>query len=192
MPESNPAFHEVVVEGPFERSQGLLLGLALGSGVAGRLYFSHEEGIRATFGERLREALGLHAPICHVVVDEPVRDLLERLRGDLGAHGVRIAEVRAVRSARFTFSYHAYAPRDTKQIMTLLAELPLGIAREGGAPRERVDEAGQGIEAYTPVHQYEGEGAGTLSGRVDLVIEARRRLGAHPLVKVDRIELELA
>ena len=192
MATQEKAFHEVVVEGHFEKSQGLLLGLVLGAGISGELYFSHEEGIRATFGERLREIVGLHAPICHAVVDEPVRALFEGHRSDLAAHDVRLAEVRAIRSARFEFHYHAYAPRYTQEIQALLAALPEGVARKGGEPRERVDERSIGIEAYAPAHHYECDGAGTISGRVDLVIEARRRLAAHPLVKVERVELELA
>ncbi|MFN8177293.1 MAG: hypothetical protein U0167_05165 [bacterium] len=186
------AFYEVAVEGHFERSHGLLLGLVLGAGVSGKLYFSHEEGIRATIGERLREMVGLHAPICHAVVDEAVRALFERRKADLAAHDVRLAEVRAIRSSRFAFHYRAYAPRYTQEIQALLSALPEGVTREGGEPRERVDETSVGIEAYAPAHHYECDGAGTVGGRVDLVIDARRRLAGHPLVKVERIELELA
>ena len=43
-------FYEVVVEGHFERSHGLLLGMFLGAEVQGKLYFSHEEGVHASFG----------------------------------------------------------------------------------------------------------------------------------------------
>jgi hypothetical protein len=186
-----PSFHEVVIEGHFERSHGLLLGLFLGARIPGNLYFSHEEGIRATFGERLREAVGFHAPVCHVVVDGSVRDLLERHQEELAAHGVRVAEAKPIRSSHFEFSYRAYAPRYAQEIRDLLAGLPPGVKQEGEPPRERVDQGAAGVEVYSPAHHYEFEGEGTIRGRIDLVIEARRRLAEHPLIRVERIELEL-
>jgi hypothetical protein len=187
----SPSFHEVVVEGSFERSHGVLLGLHLGSGEPGRMFFSHEDGVRASFGERLREAVGLHAPICHLVVDEPARELLARHAAALAERGVRIAQAKPIRGARFAFSYHAYAPQYARQIRDLLEGLPVEVKREGGEPRERIDETARGAEAYAPAHEYECTGDGMISGRIDLVIEARRGLAGHPLVKAERIQLEL-
>jgi hypothetical protein len=163
----------------------------LGSELRGKLYFSHEDGVQASFGERLREVVGLHAPVCHAVVDDTVRALFERHTQDFAAHDVRLASVRAIRSSRFEFSYRAYAPRYAEEIRALLAGRPEGVTLEGGEPREHVDQAGVGLEAYTPAHQYEAEGAGAISGRIDLVIETHHRLTSHPLVKVERIGLDL-
>lgn len=191
MTPAETRFHEVVVEGHFERSHGMLLGLFVGSGVKGQLYFSHEEGVRASFGERIREAVGLHAPVCHAVVDGAVRDVLERHADALAAHGMRLAEVHAVRSARFQFSYKAFAPRYAKEIRDLLAGLPAGVALHGEGPTEHLDKSATGMEAYAPVHDYEFTGEGSLDGRVDLVITARAKFAAHPLMHVERIELEL-
>lgn len=190
-PIPDRAFHQVVVEGHFERCHGLLLGIFLGAGGHGRLYFSHEKGVRASFGERLREVVGLHAPVCHAVVDDAVRELFERHAKDLEAHDVRLAETRRIRGARFRFEYRAYAPRYSEEIRALLRGLPDGVVLEGGSPRERVDATSAGLEAYAPAHHYEAEGEGSVSGRVDLVIEAHQRLGAHPLVNVERIALDL-
>ena len=189
--ESDPRFHEIVVEGHFERSHGMLLGLLIGARVKGSLFFSHEEGVRASFGERIREAVGLHAPVCHAVVDDPVRELLQGHTEALAEHGMRLAEVHSVRSSHFEFSYKAFAPRYAQEIRDLLSGMPKGAVLEGDPPRERVDKSAKGVEAYAPVHDYEFEGEGIIRGRVDLVIEARRRLAAHPLVQVERIELEL-
>jgi hypothetical protein len=186
-----PSFCEVVVEGNFERSHGLLLGLHLGSGLPGRMFFSHEDGVRASFGERLREVVGLHAPICHVVVDEPARQLLERHAEAIEKRGVRVAQTRTIRGARFAFSYHAYAPQYAQQIRDLLRGLPVEAKLDGGEPHERLDLAAHATEAYAPAHQYECTGEGVISGRIDQVIAARRSLAGHPLVKADRIQLEV-
>lgn len=186
-----PKFFEIAVEGHFERTHGLVLGLFLGSGAKGRIYFGHEESITASFGERLRAAVGWHAPICHVIADSVVRDLLERSATALAAHETRIAEIHPVRSAAFEFAFRAYAPRYTADFKALVAALPKGLKLEGTDPEEHLDVKAVGVEIYAPAHAYEAEADGRVSGPVDLVIEARRRFAAHPLVKAERIELEL-
>ena len=190
--DSSPVFHEVVIEGHFERSHGLLLGLVMGARARGHLYFSHEEGVRATFGERLREAVGFHAPVCHVLVDKTMSDLLGRHAKRIAAEsGVHIRQKKRVKSAGFEFSYRAYAPRYAQEIRDLIAGLPPGVQLAGEPPREHVDQTAAGVEVYAPVHHYEFEGEGEIRGRIDLVIAARRRLKEHPLVRVERIELQL-
>ncbi len=191
MTADKSVFHEIAFEGHFERCHGLVLGLFLGSGSSGRLFFAHEEGVTESFGERLRAAVGLHAPICHVIADTPIRELYERFADALAAHGVRLAEARVVRGAKFSFAFRAFGARHTAEFRALMAALPPGLDVQGGEPRERIDPQAAGVEAYTPAHAYESEADGIISGRVDLVIEARRRLGALPLVQAERIDLEL-
>jgi hypothetical protein len=190
---SRPTFYEVALEGQPEQVRGILTGLVLGSGVKGRLYFSHEEGVTpVSLGERLRDLVGLQA-VCHVIVDKPVLDLLRRFEKRLVKAGeMRLAETKRIRRGRFDFAYHAYARQYGRQIRELFRSLPAGVKLEGGEPRETVDESARGIEAYSPTHHYEVEGEGTAIGRVDLLIQARRLLDDHPLVSVEPIHLEFA
>lgn len=189
-----PTFYEVVLEGPPEVSRGFLRGLLLGAGHDGYLDFGLERmGAGGSLGEKLREMIHLHPHECHAVVDVPVRDLLARSAASMEREsGLRLAAQNQIRAARFSFHYQAFAPRYAREIGALLAALPAGLRREGGEPTETLDPDAHGIEAYSPAHEYEAKGEGRIVGRVDLVIEAWRRLDAHPLVQVETVELDLA
>jgi hypothetical protein len=190
--QARPTFHEIVLEGHPEICRGLLTGLVIGADVPDGVFFSQEAGVaEQSFGERLKEMVGLHAAVCHVIVASPVRKLLERHKKRLAAEGVRVASQKRIRSARFEFRYHAYARRYGDEIRALLRKLPSGLKLEGGKGEEKIDKSAVGVEAYTPVHDYEIKGEGAVSGRIDALIRARRVLEEHPLVTVEEIQLDL-
>jgi hypothetical protein len=190
-PNARRNFYEIVLEGNPEHNRGLLIGLLRGSGIDGTLYFSYEEGVSCSIGEKLRGMVG-HAAV-HAIVDSPLRDLLKRHQKYFQTEcGSSIVDDKRIRSAQFEFQYHAYARRYGKEIQELIKSLPRGLKIEGGKPQETLDKGAKGIEAYSPAHHYEVEGEGTIGGRIDHVIEARKRLDHHPLVQVGAIELQLA
>lgn len=189
---SVPVFFEVVIEGGAEAGRGFLCGLLLGAGHAGYLEFPPERPPAGrSLGSRLRGIVGLPPRECRAIVDEAMRDRLLAVRERLDDEaGLRLADEGRVRSARFTFRYQAFARRYGEEIQALLKGLPAGLTVDGDEPLETIDAAAKGIEAYTPAHDYEIAGAGSIGGRVDLVIEAHRRLDEHPLVHVDPLEIE--
>jgi len=190
---ATPVFFEVVLEGAPEAGRGFLCGLLLGAEHAGYLEFPPELAPAGRpLGARLRDFVGLSPHECRAVIDRTLRDRLVAVRDRLeGEAGLRLAAERPVRAARFHFRYQAFARRYGEQIQALVRELPAGLTVEGGEPVETVDPEAKGIEAYAPGHEYEIQGEGSIAGRVDLVIEARCRLAAHPLVHAGPLEIEL-
>lgn len=189
---SVPDFFEVVLEGMPEAGRGFLCGLLLGAGHAGYLEFPPEQPPAGrSLGDRLRGMVGLSPHECRAIVDQTTRDRLVAVSARLESEaGLRLAGEGRVRAARFPFRYQAFARRYGEEIQALLKELPAGLTVEGGEPVETVDPEAKGLEAYSPAHDYEIRGEGSIGGRVDLVIEARRRLVAHPLVHAGPLEIE--
>ncbi|MHB8080091.1 MAG: hypothetical protein ACYDIE_12655 [Candidatus Krumholzibacteriia bacterium] len=189
---SAPDFFEVVLEGVAEAGRGFLCGLLLGSGQPGYLEFPPEQAPPGrTLGNRLRGMVGLSPHECRAIVDQASRDRLVALSSRLESEaGLRLSDEGRVRAARFLFRYQAFARRYGEEIQTLLKGLPAGLTVDGGGPVETVDPEATGLEAYSPAHEYEISGEGSISGRVDLVIEARRRLAEHPLVHAESLEIE--
>lgn len=189
---SVPVFFEVVLEGVAEAGRGFLCGLLLGSGQPGYLEFPPEHAPPGrTLGDRLRGMVGLSPHECRAIIDQASRDRLVALSSRLESEaGLRLSEEGRVRAARFPFHYQAFARRYGEEIRTLLKGLPGGLTVEGGDPVETLDPEARGLEVYSPVHDYEITGEGSISGRIDLVIEARRRLAEHPLVRTDPLEIE--
>jgi hypothetical protein len=190
---SRPAFYELLIEGGAERCRGLMLGLVLGSGSGVRLFFSEESGIATPLGERLLHFVRVRAGGSHLVTDSEGRRLIHRHAKGLDDAGMRIVEERRIKEGRFRYRFHAYARRYAQEIQELLETLPRELRHEPGARREKVDPQATATEGYAPVHDYEIEGDGVVRGtRIDLLVEARRKLDDHPLVKAEPIELEPA
>jgi hypothetical protein len=188
-----PSFHEVVIEGSFKVAQGFMAGLRLGCGEELVCYYAAEEGVHCEkAGSRLKSLVSHHRDI-HLIVDTATRDRLRSLAERMEQQaGLRLASSRHIRKGTFPFRYKAYAPRYTVEIKGILNTLPDGIRLEDFDAEEKVDEHAIGVEAYAPAHDYEASGAGKITGRIDLLIEARRKLDEHPLVEAGRIELSLA
>lgn len=191
-PASAPVFFEVVIEGVPEAGRGFLCGLLLGAGHAGYLEFPPEQTpAGCSLGDRLRGMVGLSPHECRAIVDQTTRDRLVAVRARLESEaGLRLAAEGRVRTARIPFHYQAFARRYGVEIQALLKGLPAGLVIEGGEPVETIDPEAKGIEAYSPAHDYEIRGEGSIGGRVDLVIEARRRLVVHPLIHAGPLEIE--
>lgn len=189
---SAPVHFEVVIEGLPEAGRGFLCGLRLGAGHAGYLEFPPEHAPAGrSLGDRLRGMVGLPAHECRAIVDQATRDRLVAVRERMESEaGLRLADEGRVRSASFPFRYQAFARRYGEEIRALLKGLPAGLSVDGGDPVETIDPDAKGLEAYSPVHDYEIRGEGAVAGRVDLVIEAHRRLAGHPLVHAGPIDIE--
>jgi len=167
----------------------MLSGLLIGAGSSGWVHSCHDAGVKVPLGERVLDLVHLGGA-CHVLVDATARSLLRRNAKVLEEQGLRIREERKIASARFEYRYHVYAPQYGEQIQELLKSLPKGLKHEADKPRIEVDMKARGVEVYSPVHDFEEEGKGVISGaRIDLVIEARRVLDEHPLVAAEPVEL---
>ena len=190
---TTPTYHELSFQGPRDLVHGYLAGLAAGSGCASTPVFAHEAGVaRPGLGAKLKEMIGAHHQACRVILDGELRALLKRAAKRMQAEtGLAILSDRRIRRATCRYRFHACAVKYGVEIQDLLAALPAGLKLVDRRAVEKHDPRARGVEAYTPAHDYEIEGAGTVVGRFDLVSEARRRLAAHPLVNVDEIELDL-
>lgn len=187
-------FFEVVFRGKPKVVRGFLSGLVLGSGHDADLFFSFLDGVHHEGkAEKLAEMVGIRATECHVIVDDRTSALLKRLGKRIPAEtGLEITAHRKIGSASVAFSYRAYAPRYDLEIRGLLDGLPAGLKLRGFKHREKRDPGAEGVEAYSPTHDYEACGEGTVAGPVDLVIALRRRFAEFPLIQAEDVVLKLS
>jgi hypothetical protein len=187
-------FYEVVMAGSHKMVRGFITGLQLGRQEEKRIYYHFQEGVfHEKFPERLAEAVHILPEDCHLIVDSKIRDLLKRFARPMEAElGLRIKSIRYIRSAVLPFRFEAYARRYGVEIMGILNGLPPGVRLQDFKHKEKVYPRAAGLEAYAATHEYEIKGSGKVVGRVDLVIQARRNLDSHPLIKPAQIKLNLA
>jgi len=56
---------------------------------------------------------------------------------------------------------------------------------------EKKDPSAKGVEAYSVVHEFEAEGNGTITGRIDLLIALKRKIADYPLINAEDIFLKI-
>lgn len=187
-------FNEVVFRGKPSIVRAFLSGLLMGAGRQAQVYYSFLEGVKHEGrAEKLAEMVGVRDSDCHVIVDAATAGWLKGLaRGIAAETGLEIAANRRIRGASLALKYHAYAQRYEDEIMAALGDLPAGVRLTGMKREVRTDPRAKGVEAYSPVHEFEAKASGTLTGPVDALIVLRRRLVAYPLLKLAEIELKTA
>jgi len=188
------SFHAVVFQGKPKVVRAFLHGLTLGAGIDATLLFCYTEGIHDDGRiERLAEKFGLRAADCQVVVDERTSTLLKSLRKNLAEEaGLEIVSHRKVKSASMAFRYKAYTPRHDEEILAALRDLPAGTKLRGFKHDKKKDPSARGVEAYSPTHEFEAWGEGSITGPVDRLVQLKRRVADYPLIETDRIELVFA
>jgi hypothetical protein len=186
-------FVEVVLEGPRGRARGFVEGYLAGRGVEARLLDAEEEGFeRETLREHLREVLHPGAEVLHLLVPagalEEVREAAETAAGR--GIGLAIRKIRPLVGASVAFTLEGFSPEHGRRVLALLADLPEGVALRRERPfEERLDPDARGIEAYSPAHEYELRGKGTVEGDLEGVLSVHRRLREESAVRLGRAEL---
>ena len=187
-------FYEVVFQGKPKVVRAFLKGFVMGNVDDATVFYSFTDGIyHEGKAEKLKEMVGLRGTDCHVVVDAGTSGLLKKLRKRIEAEtGLVATSHRAIRNASMAFSYKAFSPRHHEEILKLAKQLPQGLRLENFKHDVKVDPDAKGIEAYSPVHHFEATGSGTITGRIDLLVEVKCRADNNALFDAEDIVLKLA
>jgi hypothetical protein len=189
-------FVEVIFEGHYNTVKGYLEGLQDGMGTTRKVIFSSESGIAAeTLSELIREWVSLGHRLHHVVMEESffaiLEDILSKKGKDALMNSRAVKSSKVVKGAAFRFSFDAYARRYAEEIRELLARRPEGVSLHDYKPEERINHSAEGVELYTPAHDYIFRGKGVFIGSVEEVIAYRAMIVEHPLIEAEQIKLEL-
>lgn len=184
------SYCEMTVRGPQELIKGFVIGYVEGLG-------GQEKPI---LGEECRveqdNPLGL---IMHFFTDHhtvPIivesgfckylSDALKKHENELQA---TIVSIREIAGARFDFQYRTFSRDVGKYLLELFSDPPEGVQVDDYAPREKIIPEGKGIEAYTPLHDYEVKAKGTVTGGVKEVYDLYCRAARYDVVETGKLKL---
>jgi hypothetical protein len=186
-------FYKMIIDGPHDLVHGFLSGLIIGAGNQGVIWYCLEDNITGpSVTDKLLNKVRVHGDDCHLIVDGATRALLKRNAKRMFAEtGLQIEADNKIKSAKFSYTFHAFAKQYSDEILLTLKSMPRGTKKSNTVIKEKINPEAKGIEAYAPAHHFEVSGAGDLSGKIDQLLEARDDLDKHPLVKTTWIELEL-
>lgn len=189
-------FIEVVFEGHYNTVRGYVEGLQDGMGTSHKVFFSSESGIAAeTFSELIKEWVSLGHKLHHVVMEEVLytilEDVLSKKGKDTSMNSGSIKSSKIIRQASFTFRFDAYARKYAEEIKELLGSLPEGVSLQQYKPEEKINHDAEGVELYTPAHDYIFHGKGAIVGPVEQVVSFRKLLDDYPLIEAEKVFLDL-
>lgn len=180
------AWYEMVIVGREEDVRELLPGVATDGE---RPFWGEDLGLHAgSFPDRIRELLGVSS---HHLLFVPGTQAGPLVRAIQGKEEIRLERVREITGGRFSFTAEAFSPEAAEKIKRALrAPLSPGVVREKFEEEESVDPEAQGIELYSPAHDYTYRCAGTFSGTPPGIFEIHRTLQSLDFVHEEKLELE--
>ena len=188
----NESYFEVTIEGSLELMKGFVAGFLEGRGVAGDVFFGDDYHIdgESPAGLLLR-LTGVRGKTCTVIVGAGLHDLLAAaLEKRRRVVPLKILKVRQVVDAAFEIAFRTYSREVGAELKALLESLPEGVGRDAGFKLHVVlDPEGKGVDAYAPLHEYELDGKGRISGSVKGVFELYHRLGRFEVAELGDMEL---
>ena len=188
------SFYEVVFTGKPKVVRAFMKGFVMGTLDDATVIYSFDSGIfHEGKVEKISEMVGIRGTDCHIVVDAATSALLKKRAKRIAKEtGLEITSHRHIRSAGMNFKFQAFAPRYNQEIVDMVKNLPTGLRVEGFKHDVRLDPKARGMEAYSAVHHYEACGEATIVGRVDLLVELKKKFADYPLIKAEDIILKLA
>lgn len=183
---------EVIVQGREGYLLGFVRGLLIGERSQWWPVFNHEFGIQnETLAETLKEWVGLSDPLTRFIVPEAALPVLRRALADPRSVGLTLREARPILSASFEFTVAVYNAELGRKVREIFTKVPPGVVVAGLSLVEEEDPDATGVELYSPAHDYELKGKGTVSGSFRDVLYVHEQARREGQISESRLALEL-
>lgn len=190
MPES---YGLLVIEGDPDALKERLRDWATRQGRdADRLLFADEHSIHVESAlAHLAEILRLRRPDSHVLVPEEwVGEVTAALEADRDK-GLKLIGKTTVRTGRFEFSYTAFSKKHADELNELVNQFASKVTLSGDyQPVVKIDPSLEGIEGYTPAHDFEATARGEARGAIEAILAFHKDCDRNSLMKVSPVTLE--
>jgi hypothetical protein len=184
------SYCEMTIRGPQELIKGFVIGYVEGRGIQDEAILEGECRIEQD------NPLGLimhffadHHTVPFIVESELCKSLSDAFRKHESALQARIESVRELAGARFDFQYRTFSRDMGKSLLELFSNPPEGVRISDYDPKEKITPEGKGVEAYTPLHDYDLKAKGAASGDVKEVYELYCRAARFEVVETGDLKL---
>ncbi|MFA5182910.1 MAG: hypothetical protein WC405_16445 [Syntrophales bacterium] len=188
-------YFEVVIEGNHEFIEGFVKGLIAERGIQEESFFGEDYNIDdETTLEMLARLVGMRGEHTVIIVEsrvlEVIREALGRPGGKQG--GISLLSVHRIKDAFFTFSIQTFSREIGKELDHILSEASAALKIEPPyAPQEKETPEGRGVEAYAPLHDYEFQAKGSISGDCAEVFHCYGKLKRYEVVDLGPMEINI-
>lgn len=185
-------YRELVVQGPYLLIKGFVAGLLAARGLGPeQVLFAHEHHVAAEgLLEQLAEWVRLNPPDSHLLVPHSLYADVHQGLEKAQPLGLAIRSDRPILSASVQFHYTAYTRRHAAELDGVVKRFaPHLRISDDYEPLPEVNSQAEGVEVYTPAHEFTLNAHGTATGALPTVLEFHKEASAHALMKVSAITL---
>jgi hypothetical protein len=189
----DPTYYEVTVEGSHDLLKGFVIGFLEGREISGETFFGDDYELDEENPlELLFRMMGHREESTTVIVEAGLRSLLrEALQRRRDSLPLKVVSVREVAGASFGFSVKTFSRDVGESLRGILSVPPKGVDVDPPfVPEEKIDPAGKGVEAYTPLHEYEMKWKGRVSGAIREVFALYHKVRRFEVVKLGDLHLD--
>jgi len=138
----------------------------------------------------LTRLVGMRGEHTVFIVESKVLDILrEAVDRQGGKGGMNLVSVHRIKDAFFSFSIQTFSREIGEELDHLFTEASSGLKIVPPyAPQETETPEGRGIEAYAPLHDYEFQVQGSISGGCAEVFQRYRKLKHYEVVDLGPVE----
>lgn len=184
---------EMVVDGPRGFTLGFIEGFLRGRGLEDTVLDADREGFDCEpLRERIREILAPSVDTLHLLCPEALVPAVRQAVEAAASHGAAVAirHERPLAGARFSFSFTVYSRPHGERVRGYFQHLPKGVTLSPDTSfREILHPEDAGVEVYTPAHEYELRGKGTVEGPVEGVLALYRICRDEELIREGKAQL---
>ena len=180
-------YHELIIKGDAEVLKGFIEGYMTAKGIKTGVIIAREHDIET---HHLKEVLTFRGDYCHIIVTgRHHRSLVSAIEKtpDIDCEFVSDKEIA---NAYFEFKFETFNRDVAKELKKTLTKLPAGLQLIDYQPEETIDPSAEGIEFYSPIHDYSFSGKGRIRGDVAKLIQFQERMKDHVFMETEDIELE--
>ncbi|HAJ25829.1 MAG TPA: hypothetical protein DCG53_01035 [Syntrophus sp. (in: bacteria)] len=187
-------YFKVVIAGHYDFIRGFINGLLTGRGIKEESFFGEDYNIddERTF-EMLARLAGVRGEHTVIIVKSQVLEIIRDVivgKGEKG--GLNLVSVHRIKDAFFTFSIQTFSREIGKELDHILTEASSGLKIEPPyAPQEKETPEGRGVEAYAPLHDYEFQAEGSISGDCAKIFHCYRNLKHYEVVDLGPVEINI-
>jgi hypothetical protein len=180
-------YYELVVKGNEKLLRGFIHGFKIARGIERGLIFCREHPIKS---HHLREVLTFHGDHIHLVTSGRNHNAPATAIEKAEDLEFEIVEDKEITGAYFAFDFETVSKEVGNDLKAALRQLPAGLKLVDFDPVETIDPSAEGVEIYSPVHEYRFRGEGKVTGDLEKLLDFHKKFKEHVFIDVKDIEIQ--
>jgi hypothetical protein len=179
-------YHELVIKGNGKLLRGFIRGYQIAKNINKGLLLCKNYPINT---HHLKHILTFRGDHVHLVCKAQVRQGFLAAVEKASDLEFEVLADQEVYTASFEFEFETFNKEVASGIKRLLRRPPAGLELKDYTPEETTDPDAEGVEIYTPVHDYTFKGKGKVAGDVEKLCAFHTKFAEHEFFEVEDIRL---